>query len=82
MKWQRAGLTGRFRNNPPVVDRDGRVYVAFGKTAVRASQPNGDNAVGRSTADKTFNSSPILADGTLYVGTTNGLVMAIGGCAS
>jgi hypothetical protein len=80
IKWQRAGLTGRFRNNPPVLDRDGRVYVAFAKSLYAFSSTGGTLwSLGGTTS---FSSSPILADGTLYVGQTNGLVMAIGGCAS
>ena len=80
VKWERAGLTGRFRNNPPVLDRDGRVYVAFNKTVYGFSPDGG--TMWAVEGLKTFNSSPIISEGMLYVGTTNGLVMAIGGCAS
>jgi len=80
LKWQRAGLTGRFRNNPPVLDKDGRVFVAFAKS-LYAFSPTGSTlwALDGLTS---YSSSPILADGTLYVSKTNGTVMAIGGCAS
>jgi len=80
IKWQRTGLAGRFRNNPPVLDRDGRVYLAFARNVYAFSPTGGTLWV---VEGKTpFNSSPILADGKLYVGRTNGQVMAIGGCAS
>lgn len=80
IKWQRAGLTGRFRNNPPVLDRDGRVYIAFAKSLYAFSATG--NTLWSLDGTTSFSSSPILANGTLYVGKTNGLVMAIGGCAS
>jgi outer membrane protein assembly factor BamB len=76
LKWQRAGLTGRFRNNPAVIDRDGRIYVAFGKS-VYAFNSDG-STVWALASTKTFNSSPIVAEGRLYIGTTNGLMMAVG----
>jgi len=78
LRWERTGLTGRFRNNPPVIDRDGRIYVAFAKSAY-ALAPDG-GIVWALASTKSFNSSPILAEGRLYVGTTNGLMMAVG-CA-
>jgi outer membrane protein assembly factor BamB len=56
------------------------VYVAFAKSLYAFSSTGGTLwSLGGTTS---FSSSPILADGTLYVGQTNGLVMAIGGCAS
>jgi outer membrane protein assembly factor BamB len=76
VRWQRAGLTGRFRNNPPVIDKDGRVYVAFARNVYGFAH---DGALLWSLASaRTFSSSPILGNGRLYVGTTNGLMMAIG----
>jgi len=81
VKWQRTGLTGRFRNNPPVLDRDGRVYIAFARS-VYAFSPSGGTLWVVEGKGPQYSSSPILADGKLYVGRTNGLVTAIGGCAS
>ncbi|MBY0277969.1 PQQ-binding-like beta-propeller repeat protein [Candidatus Binatia bacterium] len=76
LKWQRAGLSGRFRNNPPVIDRDGRIYLAFAK-GVYAFNPDG-TTVWALASTRSFSASPILAEGRLYVGTTNGLMMAVG----
>jgi len=77
--WQRSDLgRGRFQNNPPVVDAAGRIYVALDKSLI-ALNPDGTN-LWRSEFSSKLPSSPILADGRLYVGTTNGQVHAIGGC--
>ena len=76
VKWQRAGLTGRFRNNPAVIDRDGRVYVAFSKS-VYAFNADGTTVWAYSNT-KSFSTSPIIAEGRLYIGTTNGLMLGIG----
>jgi outer membrane protein assembly factor BamB len=76
LKWQRAGLSGRFRNNPPVIDRDGRIYMAFAR-GVYAFNSDG-TVVWAVSSPRSFSASPILAEGRLYVGTTNGLMMAIG----
>jgi outer membrane protein assembly factor BamB len=76
VKWKHAGLSGRFRNNPAVIDKDGRVFVAFAKT-VYAFLPNGPllwSVAGKTT----YSSSPILAEGRLYVGKTNGTMLAVG----
>jgi len=80
LKWQHAGLTGRFRNNPAVIDKDGRVYVAFART-VYAFNPSGP-LLWFVESKTGFSSSPILAAGRLFVGRTNGNMMAIGDCAS
>lgn len=76
LKWQRAGLAGRFRNNPPVIDRDGRIYMAFAR-GVYAFNSDG-TVVWALSSQRSFTASPILAEGRLYVGTTNGLMMAVG----
>ena len=76
LKWQRAGLTGRFRNNPPVIDKDGRVYVAFSKN-VYGFAPDGALLWSLENT-RSFSASPIIGNGRLYVGTTNGLMMAVG----
>ncbi len=76
--WERPMPGGRFRNNPPVVDADGRVYVAFAKS-VYAFDANG-TLLWQLPGLKSYSASPILADGRLYVGQTSGTVLAIGGC--
>ena len=38
--WEKPMPGGRFRNNPPVIDADGRIYVAFAKS-VYAFDANG-----------------------------------------
>lgn len=76
IKWQRAGLSGRFRNNPPVIDRDGRIYLAFARN-VYAFNGNG-TTLWALASTRSFSASPIIAEGRLYVGTTNGQMMAVG----
>ena len=76
--WERPMPGGRFRNNPPVVDADGRVYVAFAKS-VYAFDANG-TLLWQLPGLKSYSASPILADGRLYVGQTSGTFLAIGGC--
>ena len=77
--WQRSDLgRGRFQNNPPVVDAAGRIYVALDKSLI-ALNPDGTN-LWRSEFPSKLPSSPILADGRVYVGTTNGQMYAIGDC--
>ena len=69
---------GRFRNNPPVIDNDGRIYVALGKT-LYAFDANG-NQLWTLPGLKSYSASPVLADGRLYVAQTTGTVLAIGDC--
>ena len=76
LKWQRPGLSGRFRNNPAVIDRDGRIYVSFAKS-VYAFNSDG-TTVWALASTRSFSASPIVAEGRLYVGTTNGQMMAVG----
>jgi len=78
LKWKKPMPRGRFRNNPAVTDVDGRIYVAFGK-ALYAFAANG-TPLWTLPGVLSYESSPILASGRLYVGTTNGNVLAIGGC--
>jgi outer membrane protein assembly factor BamB len=80
VKWQRNDLgVGRFRaNNPPVVDASGRIYLTLGKSLI-ALQSTGANEW-RKDFKKKFESSPILANGRVYVGTADGTMYAIGDC--
>jgi outer membrane protein assembly factor BamB len=79
LKWSRTGLGGAFKNTPPVIDAAGRVYFALG-TELTALSPTGTTLWSMSGGLR-YSSSPILGDGTLYVGTTNATVVAIGGCS-
>jgi len=80
VRWKRTDLgRGRFRNNPPVLDADGRVYVALGKSLI-ALGANGA-PLWRSEFSEKLAASPILGDGVLYVGGTRGNVHALG-CAA
>jgi outer membrane protein assembly factor BamB len=76
--WEKPMPGGRFRNNPPVIDADGRIYVAFAKS-LYAFDANG-NVLWTLPGLKSYSASPILADGRLYVGQTSGTVLAIGDC--
>ena len=78
--WQRSDLgRGKFQNNPPVVDAAGRIYLTLDKSLI-ALKPDGTNLWRREFPSR-LPSSPILANGRVYVGTTNGQVYAIGDCA-
>jgi outer membrane protein assembly factor BamB len=75
--WQRSDLgKGKFQNNPPVVDASGHIYLTLGKSLI-ALNPDGSD-LWRSEFHSRFPASPILADGRLYVGTTDGTMYAIG----
>jgi len=79
LRWERPLPRGRFRNNPPVIDSDGRIYVALSRT-LYAFGPDGTplwELAGRSF----YESSPILASGRLYAAQVNGTVLAVGDCA-
>ncbi len=78
LKWKRSALKGAFKNLPPVIDNAGRIYFAL-RGELTALDPNG-NVLWQITGAWRFDSSPILGNGTLYIGTTNAIVMAIGGC--
>ena len=82
VQWQRDDLgTGRFRdNNPPVVDARGRIYLTLDKSLIALNRDGTD--LWRSEFLHTFESSPILADGRLYVGGSDGTVYAVGDCPS
>jgi len=82
LQWQRDDLgIGRFRsNNPPVVDASGRIYLTLGQSLIALQQDGSD--LWRNEYGNQFDSSPILADGRLYVGTNQGTVYAIGDCPS
>jgi outer membrane protein assembly factor BamB len=78
--WQRGDLgSGWFQNNPPVIDSTGNIYLTLGQSLI-ALNPDGSNRW-RSDLTSRFPASPILANGRLYVGTTDGTMYAIGGCA-
>jgi outer membrane protein assembly factor BamB len=77
--WEKSMPGGRFRNNPPVIDNDGRIYVALGKT-LYAFDSNG-TPLWTLPGLKSYSASPVIANGRLYVGQTAGTVLAIGGCA-
>ncbi|MEW6270395.1 MAG: PQQ-binding-like beta-propeller repeat protein [Thermodesulfobacteriota bacterium] len=79
LKWQRSDLgRGRFQNNPPVIDASGRVYLALRRSLIALTVSGAD--LWRRELPGQLNASPILAAGRLYVGTTSGIVYAIGGC--
>jgi len=80
VQWRRDDLgSGRFRNNnPPVIDTRGRIYLTLGNTLIALQKDGSD--LWRSEFPAPFDSSPILADGRLYVGTNEGTVYAIGDC--
>jgi outer membrane protein assembly factor BamB len=77
--WRRTDLgRGKFQNNPPVVDANGRIYVTLGRVLI-ALAPDGSTLWQREFKSR-FPASPILGDGVVYVGTTDGTMHAIG-CA-
>jgi len=80
VQWQRSDLgPGRFdNNNPVVIDSRGRIYLTLGRSLI-ALQKDG-TSFWRSEFGSPFESSPILAEGRLYVGTNEGTVYAIGDC--
>jgi outer membrane protein assembly factor BamB len=80
VQWQRDDLgPGRFgNNNPAVIDSRGRIYLTLGRSLI-ALQKDG-SSLWRSEFPSPFDSSPILAEGRLYVGTNEGTVYAIGDC--
>jgi outer membrane protein assembly factor BamB len=80
VQWQRSDLgTGRFRsNNPPVIDARGRIYLTLG-TSLIALQKDG-STLWQSDLGHPFSSSPILAEGRVYVGTNEGTISAFGNC--
>jgi len=80
VQWRRDDLgSGRFRNNnPPVIDARGRIYLTLGDSLFALNKDGTD--LWRSDFPAPFDSSPIIADGRLYVGTNEGTVYAIGDC--
>ena len=81
LQWKRSDLPrGRFRNNPPVVDADGRIYLTLRKDILGLA-PTGQT-LWQATSRAPLIASPIVAGGNLYVGSANATVYAIGGCAS
>ena len=62
-----------------MVDAAGRIYLTLDKSLI-ALKPDGTNLWRREFPSR-LPSSPILANGRVYVGTTNGQVYAIGDCA-
>ena len=75
--WRRTDLgRGKFQNNPPIVDASGRIYLALDRKLI-ALAPDGTTLWQRDFASR-FPASPILGDGVLYVGTTDGTMHAIG----
>lgn len=78
--WSRSDLgRGRFRNTPPVIDAGGRVYVALDRS-VHALDPDDGHTLWRLDLASRIASSPVVAPGRLYLGTTNSTVVAIGDC--
>jgi len=79
--WQRADLgAGRLRNTPPVVDAQGRVFVALGKT-LYALDPDDGHTLWQLATRSRFAASPIVTAGRVYAGTVDSTVYAIGGCS-
>jgi len=80
-KWSKDLGHGRFRNLPPVVDKNGKIYVALKKNLFRLSQ----NALGtNATIDwqfvspRPFVASPIIGLDRIYAGAVDGTVYALG----
>lgn len=77
--WTRNDLgPGMFRNNPPVIDADGRIYFTYGDR-VWALRPDGTTLWSVRLGPQ-FVASPILGAGRLFVATVDGVVAAFGGC--
>lgn len=77
--WVRDDLgKGTFRNNPPVIDADGRIYLALGDR-VWALRPDG-TTLWSAKLGPPIVSSPILAGGRLFVAAIDGTIAAFGGC--
>jgi outer membrane protein assembly factor BamB len=79
LQWKRSLPRGKPRNNPPVVDGAGRIYVTARK-ALLGLTPTGDT-MWQVESRAPLASSPIIAGGRLYIGSANATVLAIGGCA-
>ncbi|MFM7735765.1 MAG: PQQ-binding-like beta-propeller repeat protein, partial [Alphaproteobacteria bacterium] len=77
--WSRGDLgRAEFRNNPPVIDGSGRIFVAI-ENNLWALTPAGDT-LWRITGGPAYVSSPILSSGRLYAATVDGVVTAVGDC--
>ncbi len=75
--WSKNLGRGRFRNLPPVVDSNGKVYVAIRKSLFRLNQANG-NVDWQFDSPRPFFASPIIGVNRLYIGGVDGTVFAIG----
>jgi outer membrane protein assembly factor BamB len=75
--WSKNLGRGRFRNLPPVVDANGKVYAAIKKSLFRLNPTNG-NVEWQLDLPRNIFASPIVGLNRLYFGTTDGTVYAIG----
>lgn len=79
VQWTRSDLgRAEFRNNPPVIDGQGRVFVAI-EDKLWALSPEGQT-IWSLASGPSFSSSPILAPGRVYAASTDGVVIAVGDC--
>lgn len=77
--WSRGDLgRSEFRNNPPVIDSAGRIYVAL-EDKLWGLAPDG-TTIWTLSGGPSFVSSPILSAGRLYAASVDGVVSAIGDC--
>ncbi len=77
--WNRDDLgRAEFRNNPPVIDGAGRIYVALEDKLWALSSEGG--TLWSLAGGPDYVSSPILSAGRLYAATVDGVVTAIGDC--
>jgi ferredoxin len=58
----------------------GRIYLTLGQSLIALQKDGSD--LWRNEYSNQFDSSPIIAEGRLYVGTNQGAVYAIGDCPS
>lgn len=79
LKWKRTKLPGAVKNNPPVVDADGRVYFAL-KRLLHAIDPATGNDLWTFSTKSLFIASPVITSGRVYVGSKAGMEYALG-CA-
>lgn len=81
LKWRKDESVlgrGRARNTPPVIDANGNIYIVL-KNSMFGFTPAG-NLMFSKQVKRLFFSAPILTEGRLYAGTSDGQIYAIGDC--
>lgn len=79
LKWKRQLSNGTVKNNPPVVDGNGRIYVAM-KALMHVVNPTNGADLWTFPTKEIFIANPVVTPGRVYIGTKRGTMIAIG-CA-